>query len=122
MSALAAAAEDPTKLAPVTRMPGLRAARASARSLHVVGLFAGIDGANSGLVQSVFRLLDRSKNEPTWLLLENVPFMLQLDRGRAMEYLTATLEEMGFRWAYRVVDARAFGLPQRRQRVILLAS
>jgi DNA (cytosine-5)-methyltransferase 1 len=48
--------------------------------------------------------------------------MLQLDRGRAMHYLTTTLEEMGFRWAYRVVDARAFGLPQRRRRVILIAS
>ena len=32
------------------------------------------------------------------------------------------LEDMGYRWAYRVVDARAFGLPQRRLRVLLLAS
>jgi DNA (cytosine-5)-methyltransferase 1 len=39
-----------------------------------------------------------------------------------MSLVTATLEEMGFRWAYRVVDARAFGLPQRRERVILIAS
>src|SRR5204862_5046434 len=28
----------------------------------------------------------------------------------------------GWRWAYRVVDTRAFGLPQRRRRVLLLAS
>jgi DNA (cytosine-5)-methyltransferase 1 len=56
------------------------------------------------------------------LLLENVPFMLQLDRGRAMRHLTEALEELGYRWAYRVVDARAFGLPQRRLRVVLLAS
>jgi DNA (cytosine-5)-methyltransferase 1 len=51
-----------------------------------------------------------------------VPFMLQLDRGEAMRFLTRSLEEMGFSWAYRVVDTRAFGLPQRRQRVLLLAS
>ena len=31
-------------------------------------------------------------------------------------------DELGYRWAYRVVDTRAFGLPQRRQRVLLLAS
>jgi len=92
------------------------------QDLSQAGRTAGINGTNSGLVQSVFKLLERSRNEPTWLLLENVPFMLQLDRGRAMDYLTTMLEEMGFRWAYRVVDARAFGLPQRRQRVILLAS
>ena len=39
-----------------------------------------------------------------------------------MRYLTTELGRLGYRWAYRVVDARAFGLPQRRQRVILLAS
>lgn len=48
--------------------------------------------------------------------------MLQLDRGKAMRFLTRSLEGLGFRWAYRVVDARAFGLPQRRQRVLLVAS
>lgn len=55
-------------------------------------------------------------------MLENVSFMLSLDRGEAMTWLTEQLEQRGFRWAYRVVDSRAFGLPQRRQRVILLAS
>ena len=39
-----------------------------------------------------------------------------------MSWLTAMLEERGYNWAYRVVDSRAFGLPQRRQRVLLLAS
>jgi DNA (cytosine-5)-methyltransferase 1 len=39
-----------------------------------------------------------------------------------MRWLTAQLEERGYTWAYRVVDTRAFGLPQRRQRVLLLAS
>jgi DNA (cytosine-5)-methyltransferase 1 len=48
--------------------------------------------------------------------------MLHLDRGRAMTHLTDTLSELGFAWAYRVVDTRAFGLPQRRQRVLMLAS
>jgi DNA (cytosine-5)-methyltransferase 1 len=54
--------------------------------------------------------------------LENVPFMVQLQRGRAMRYLVSALEDLGYSWAYRVVDARAFGLPQRRQRVLLVAS
>ncbi|RDJ93878.1 DNA (cytosine-5-)-methyltransferase, partial [Lacticaseibacillus rhamnosus] len=47
---------------------------------------------------------------------------MQLDRGQAMNYLASRLEDLGYSWAYRVVDARAFGLPQRRRRVILLAS
>jgi len=48
--------------------------------------------------------------------------MLQLARGEAMNVITSALEYLGYSWAYRVVDARAFGLPQRRRRVYLVAS
>ena len=90
------------------------------QDLSQAGRTIGIDGSQSGLVGHVFRLLEAAN--PCWLLLENVPFMLQLDRGRAMRHLTTQLGNLGFRWAYRVVDARSFGMPQRRQRVLLLAS
>jgi DNA (cytosine-5)-methyltransferase 1 len=92
------------------------------QDLSQAGRTAGIEGRNSGLVKRVFELLEQAEHQPRWLLLENVPFMLQLDRGDAMRYLARRLEDLRYRWAYRVVDARAFGLPQRRQRVILLAS
>ncbi len=48
--------------------------------------------------------------------------MLQLARGAGMRYLVEQIERLGFRWAYRVVDTRAFGLPQRRRRVLIVAS
>lgn len=92
------------------------------QDLSQAGRTAGIRGDRSGLVEHVFRLLDDAANPPTWLALENVSFMLSLDRGEAMRWLTHQLEERGYSWAYRVVDTRAFGLPQRRQRVLLLAS
>lgn len=92
------------------------------QDLSQAGQTAGIKGKQSGLVAHIFRLLDSRRRSPRWLLIENVSFMLQLDRGKAMRYLVDQLEERGFAWAYRVVDTRAFGLPQRRQRVILLAS
>lgn len=92
------------------------------KDLSQAGRTAGIDGAHSGLIAEVFRLLDDSVCEPDWLLLENVPFMLRLERGRAMQVLVDALETRGFRWAYRTVDTRAFGIPHRRQRVLLLAS
>lgn len=90
------------------------------QDLSQAGRTAGIQGSRSGLVGEVFRLLESA--DPTWLLLENVPFMLQLDGGEAMRFLTRSLEALGFRWAYRVVNTRCFGLPQRRQRVLMLAS
>jgi DNA (cytosine-5)-methyltransferase 1 len=93
------------------------------QDLSQAGRTAGIEGRNSGLVGHVFRLLDQlGRRRPRWLLLENVSFMLSLDRGRGMRYLVDEIEARGLTWAYRVVDTRAFGLPQRRQRVLLLAS
>lgn len=90
------------------------------QDLSQAGTKAGISGGNSGLVTELFRLVQDRK--PPWLLLENVSFMLQLDRGTAMRFLADSLGEMGYSWAYRVVDTRAFGLPQRRRRVVMLAS
>jgi len=90
------------------------------QDLSQAGRTVGIAGSRSGLVGEVFRLIEQQRTP--WVLLENVPFMLQLSAGRAMDVITSTLERLGYRWAYRVVDSRAFGLPQRRRRVYLLAS
>jgi DNA (cytosine-5)-methyltransferase 1 len=93
--------------------------------LSQAGRTAGITGAQSSLVGHVFEALRlaaaRGRRLP-WLLIENVPNMLALDRGQAMRYLVGELEALGYRWAYRVVDSRATGLPQRRRRVLLVAS
>jgi DNA (cytosine-5)-methyltransferase 1 len=112
---------DVRKLRGLPRDIDLVAAGFPCQDLSQAGRTKGITGSQSGLVGEVFRLIKR-KNGPRWLLLENVPFMLQLDRGAAMKHLTETLSGFGYRWAYRVVDARAFGLPQRRHRVLMIAS
>lgn len=100
----------------------LLAAGFPCQDLSQAGQTAGIKGTQSGLVGSVFKMLDRMETPPRWLLLENVSFMLQLDGGAAMTYLTRQLAKRDYRWAYRVVDTLSLGLPQRRHRVILLAS
>jgi DNA (cytosine-5)-methyltransferase 1 len=90
------------------------------QDLSQAGRTQGIDGLRSSLVGEVFRLLSRSQ-VPT-VVLENVPFMLHLQRGRALDHVLTALEDLGYRWAYRVVDTRAFGLPQRRERVYIVGS
>jgi DNA (cytosine-5)-methyltransferase 1 len=89
------------------------------QDLSQAGLTAGIGGARSGLIGRVFDLLDQ--RPVPWVLLENVSFMLRLDRGRALTTLVEAFEERGYRWAYRVVNSLAF-LPQRRERVLFLAT
>lgn len=93
--------------------------------LSQAGRTAGITGTQSGLVAHVFeilRLVEKRRRKLPWLMIENVPNMLALDRGQAMAYLVQELGELGYRWAYRVVDSRFTGVPQRRRRVVLLAS
>jgi DNA (cytosine-5)-methyltransferase 1 len=114
--------DDVTRLRSLPYGVDLVAAGFPCQDLSQAGPTTGIGGRHSGLVDEVFRLVSRHRGGPRWLLLENVPFMLQLQGGRAMRHLTGALDERGYRWAYRVVDARAFGLPQRRPRVVLLAS
>lgn len=86
------------------------------------GRKVGIEGEQSGLVSQIWRLLGSQKTQAEWLLLENVSYLLSLDKGNGMRHLVESVEALGYRWAYRVVDARSFGLPQRRQRVVFIAS
>lgn len=88
--------------------------------LSQAGRTKGIEGEASGLVGEVFRLV-QDRRVPL-LMLENVRNMLVLDKGEAMRFLVDELEALGYRWAYRLVDSRFTGVPQRRQRVIFLAS
>lgn len=93
--------------------------------LSQAGRTAGITGDQSSLVSHLFealRVVERRSHRLPWLLIENVPNMLALDRGQAMRYLVEELEALGYRWAYRVVDSRFTGVPQRRRRVLLVAS
>jgi DNA (cytosine-5)-methyltransferase 1 len=110
----------------ITSIPScdLIAAGFPCQDLSQAGTKTGITGSRSGLVARLFYLMGKlpHKKRPEWLVIENVPYMLRLDRGKAMSYITEQLIKLKYRWAYRVVDARAFGLPQRRPRVILVAA
>lgn len=90
------------------------------QDLSQAGKTAGLEGERSGLIGEVFRLLSRRK--VATVVVENVPFMLQLNGGNAIRAITEEFERRGYRWAYRVVDTFGFGLPQRRERVYLVAS
>lgn len=90
------------------------------QNLSMAGDKSGIEGAKSGIVGKMFELIARS-NSPT-VVIENVYFMLQLDRGNAMRWLVEQFEALRYSWAYRVIDTMSFGLPQRRRRVYMVAS
>ena len=110
-------------VADIDRLPKVELVTAGfpCQDLSQAGRTLGIDGPKSSVISHLFRLLQPS-DRPDSVLIENVPFLLYLERGKAMAFLVSTLEKLGYRWAYRVVDAMAFGLPQRRRRVWMFAS
>lgn len=95
------------------------------QDLSQAGRCAGLAGEQSGLVHVLLDNVDAlpSSQRPAFVLLENVSFLLRIGGGAPMREILSRLgEELGYRWAYRVVDTRSFGLPQRRERVFILAS
>lgn len=90
------------------------------QNLSMAGDKSGIGGSKSGVVRKMFALIEKST--VPLVVIENVYFMLQLDSGKAMEWLVTEFERLGYRWAYRVLDTTGFGLPQRRRRVYFVAT
>jgi len=93
------------------------------QDLSVAGRRAGLEaGERSSLFFEFARIADALLGDRGWLLVENVPGLLSSHGGRDFAVLLATLAELGFHdLAWRVLDSRHFGVPQRRRRVFILA-
>ena len=111
---------DVTKLSALPEETDVVTAGFPCQNLSMAGRKQGIGGEKTRVVDALFRLLEVRR--VPWVVVENVYFMLHLARGAAMEHVVSRLEGLGYRWAFRVVDSRAFGLPQRRRRVYIVAS
>jgi site-specific DNA-cytosine methylase len=88
------------------------------QSFSVAGLRKGMDDERGNLALEYLRLADRAR--PKWLAWENVPGVLSANGGRDFGSILGGLGELGYGFAYRVLDARYFGVPQGRQRVFLI--
>ncbi len=88
------------------------------QDFSVAGLRAGITGERGNLTLEFIRLAQRKK--PKWLVWENVPGVLSSDDGRAFSAFLGGLAELGYGFAYRILDAQYFGVPQRRRRVFVV--
>lgn len=73
----------------------------------------------SGLAYAFLDLVERYR--PPAIILENVPGLLSSHRGRDFHALQRRMAELGYVGAYRILDARYFGVPQRRRRVFIVA-
>ena len=60
------------------------------------------------------------KHTPRVLLLENVRNFEKHDHGKTLQTVVLTLEKIGYRVFYQVLNASDFGLPQNRERIFFV--
>jgi DNA (cytosine-5)-methyltransferase 1 len=88
------------------------------QSFSVAGLRGGLDDERGNLALQFLKLAQRLR--PRWVVWENVPGVLSSNGGRDFGSILGGLAELGYGWAYRVLDAQYFGLAQRRRRVFVV--
>jgi DNA (cytosine-5)-methyltransferase 1 len=89
-------------------------------SLANQGKRKGLEGERSGLFTQFAGLVADAR--PKWLVIENVPGLLNSRDGEDFRDVVQTLDDIGYFVAWRILDAKYFGTPQRRRRVFLVAS
>jgi DNA (cytosine-5)-methyltransferase 1 len=72
----------------------------------------------NSLVLEYLRLVDGLR--PKYLVIENVPGLLSLERGHALHVVYERLAALGYQVAHKVMLAARYGVPQERWRLIIL--
>jgi len=89
------------------------------QSFSVAGLRKGLADPRGNLCLTFLGLADHLR--PRWILWENVVGVLSSGGGRDFGSFLGALGQLGYGWAYRILNAENFGVPQRRRRVFVLA-
>lgn len=88
------------------------------QSFSITGLRKGFDDDRGDIASHFFRCVREAA--PCWVVWENVPGVLSSNGGRDFGCILGALAELGYGFAYRVLDARYFGVAQRRKRVYVV--
>lgn len=88
------------------------------QSFSVAGLRKGLDDPRGNLMLTYLAIADQYR--PRWLVWENVPGVLSSNGGKDFGVFLGALGELGYGFAYRVLDAQYFGVAQRRRRVFVV--
>ena len=78
------------------------------------------DETRGTLFFDICRILEVKK--PSAFILENVKNLTKHDNGRTFEIMINSLEDLGYTVSYNVLNARDFGVPQNRERIIIIGN
>ena len=88
------------------------------QSWSIGGLRKGMEDPRGNLSLTYLSFLDRVR--PRWVLIENVLGLLSSNNGQDFGTILGGLAQLRYGFAYAVLDAQHFGVPQRRRRVFIV--
>ena len=84
----------------------------------IIGNRLGFDDIRGTLFFEIVRIL--KAKEPRLFILENVKQLSRHDNGKTLNVILKTLEDLGYKVYWDILNALHFGLPQKRERTIII--
>ena len=88
------------------------------QSFSMVGKRKGLDDTRGTLFYEFARVVKES--QPKVFIYENVKGLVNHDNGNTFEVIKATFDELGYKYYYKVLNAKDFGMPQHRERIFVV--
>lgn len=88
------------------------------QAFSIIGKMKGFADTRGTMFFEVARILQH--HQPKAILLENVKQLVSHDGGNTFKVILDTLAELGYSVKWKILNALDFGLPQKRERVIIV--
>jgi len=88
------------------------------QSFSMVGKRRGLDDTRGTLFYEFARVVKES--QPKVFIYENVKGLLNHDKGNTFEIIKATFDELGYKYYYKLLNAKDYGIPQHRERIFVV--
>src|SRR5699024_10536846 len=89
------------------------------QSFSIAGRRGGFDDTRGTLFFEIVRFADILR--PQYLFLENVKGLVGHDKGKTLDTIVKTINDIGYRVDFEVLNSKYFGVPQNRERIFILA-
>lgn len=84
----------------------------------IIGQMKGLNDTRGTLFFDIARIIEAKR--PKAFILENVKQLVGHDQGKTLKVIVQSLKDLGYHVQYSVLNALDYGLPQKRERVVIV--
>jgi len=88
------------------------------QSFSMIGKRRGLNDTRGTLFYEFARVVKES--QPKVFIYENVKGLINHDKGNTFETIKATFDELGYKYYYKVLNAKDYGMAQHRERIFVV--